>query len=566
MIYTVGNKVEGIEDVGIEHCVSYFKNKINSGELKSIALDTETSGLKFLTNKILSIQLGDSQRQYVLSANNPGILAAIELLLKDVIVLGHNLKFDGLFLRKYGVSLNKIWDTLLAEGVLTCGLEVERGLAAIAKKYLDIELSKDVRNTFSDQTTSLTFEQVVYAARDVEHLHSIANAQIQAAIKQDLLDCILFENQAMLPIMDIEFNGMGIDHNAWLENTKGVAAKAKILEHELDKELLKVAPEMQLEGSQLTIFPVDYKDTPRLSKVNWASPKQVLAILNNQYAIFPVDKKGKPSTEEMPLYRHRKHPFVKLLIEHRGLAKEVSSYGLKFIQKNLDIDGRVHTSFWQILDTGRLSSAGPNMQQIPADPDNPDKNYRKFFTAKPGYKLITCDFSSQEPRITAHYCQDPVLLEFFKQPKADMHSFVATKMFSVIYGKPTIIDKSKPKERAIGKQTGLKLDYGGTAFTLQNILETTQEEAQRFIDAYWAAFPTKRTYFDRKIRETMNQGFILIDPILRRKSYLSKFDRYQELRKRRDLEKPERREVMILKGDIERRAMNYPKQIWGIAA
>ncbi len=173
-----------------------------------------------------------------------------------------------------------------------------------------------------------------------------------------------------------------------------------------------------------------------------------------------------------------KPPIIDTLIAYAEKSKEVSTYGVSFIDQYLQKDGRVHTSFWQVKNTGRVSSGNkaqgaPNTQNIPRD-------HRPFFEAAPGYKLIICDYSQQEPRCLADYCQDPKLLDFVLNGDGDSHSLVASAVFSKIEGKEVKVTKKnnpysdifKMTYRDVGKQINLGLDYGKTAFSIKDDLFT----------------------------------------------------------------------------------------------
>lgn len=550
MIWRVG--LEGNNKQTPEECINFWKTKLASG-LRSIAIDTETTGLDAHTSHLVTLQIGDSDDQCVINCLSVDVTLFKDLL-ESSYIIGHNLKFDYKVLKKRGIYLNKLWDTMLAQIVLHNGLDREASLKAITKEYCNVEISKDEQTTFNIHA-ELTDKQIEYAANDVKYLHEITKKQIDALRTHDLLRTATFECKAVKAIADIEYNGMLLDTPAWLSNAEQNELLLIGVERELDTELIKNAPEYRLKALQQTMFNEEGIDATRLTGVNWRSSKQVLEILHKVYDLHPVDKKSKPSTDANALYSIRKHHFVSILLKHREKAKEISTYGKKFIHKYLNADGRVRTSFWQIVDTGRMSSRAPNVQNIPK------YSHRPFFVAPEGYKLIICDFSAQEPRVTAHYCQDDTLLKFFREGDGDIHSMVASQMYSVINGKPTKITKANKDERDVGKITGLKMDYGGSAYTLKNTLETTEQEAQRFIDAYWAGFPNKRQYFDRKIKETFSQGYILIDNVIGRKTFLRDLPKYQSLLSNyKQLTREGLREFAVIKGSISRMAMNYPIQ------
>lgn len=580
MIYYVGEASlipsTNYSMASVEGCLNYFKNH------KSIAVDIETEGLDPREKKILSLQLGDKLNQYFIDVRCVNILKFKDLL-ESKLCLGHNLKFEYKFLKHNGILLDRMWDTMIAESVLFCGYEsYGYSLAVVSKRYLGVDMDKSVRASFSSSTSSKSFtdSQILYGAKDVEHLHEIAEKQHKDAIQKDLLDCMYFEFEVIKPLGDIEYNGMLMDTKGWLDNCIDNVSKLISFELSLDNELVsndssykspctvvKHRGKKILVNWQYDLFEPD-KGPDRLTRVNWSSPTQVTKILKDVFSIEVLNKENKPCSDSKLLGKvHNKPKLLELLLEYKELAKEISTYGEGFINQYLHKDGKVRTSFWQIKSTGRISSGdkkggSPNTQNIPQD-------MRKYFIAPEGYKFITCDYSAQEPRLTAHYTKDKALLDFFIKGDGDIHSMVASRMFSKLSGENIVVDKENTKHnkfpglnlRQVGKVLNLKLDYGGSAYTVKGDLNCSQEEAQKFIDALEEAFPGKKSYFDNKIKETFKNGYILIDPVIRRKSFIGP-DELTLIRKFQydHANKEERGSYYKLKGGIERKSKNFPIQ------
>lgn len=174
----------------------------------------------------------------------------------------------------------------------------------------------------------------------------------------------------------------------------------------------------------------------------------------------------------------------------------------------------------------------------------------------------------QEPRLTAHYCQDPALIELFLHGDGDTHGLIARKVFEAIEGVPQDItkenegwsDKFNMTKRKVGKTINLGLDYGKSAFSLKKDLGISEEEAQRIFDSAIKAFPQKEVYFKKKREETLRNGYVLIDPIIRRKSFLT--SQLGRLRQLSNIKNPEREvvsEMKSIEGLIQRDSQNYPK-------
>ena len=151
--------------------------------------------------------------------------------------------------------------------------------------------------------------------------------------------------------------------------------------------------------------------------VNWNSSEQVPALLS---ALHKIDSSEKEVLENFP------HQIGYAILEYRQAVKLKSTYGEKFLQ-HVDDDGYVRTNINQILETGRISTSRPNMQQIPAY-EAVGTKYRNAFIAEPGWKYVDSDYSSQELVIIAEISKDPVWLEALKKGE-DLHSVTAALVY-----------------------------------------------------------------------------------------------------------------------------------------
>ncbi len=191
----------------------------------------------------------------------------------------------------------------------------------------------------------------------------------------------------------------------------------------------------------------------------------------------------------------------------------VTTFGKDWLKYIHPITGRIHTSYRQILHTGRISSNGPNVQNIPGDVE-----YRKAFVATNGSKLVNCDYAAQESRITAELSGDTEMLKFFNEGhpihKDDYHSFTGTKMFSLMRNEPDLVisKKTHPEERNAAKTISFKIAYGGSAHSLKDDFGVEEEVAQEFIDSYMKAFPALDKYFKDGIERAEKKGYIDMMP------------------------------------------------------
>lgn len=579
MVYLTSHQQEiPTEDYSIakiEDVLDYFKDK------EWIALDTETQGRSPITKKIITLQLGDSDNQFVIDVRGIDILNFKELI-ESKSIIGHNIGFDYKFLKVAGINLGKVWDTMLAECCIFRGYKDHGyGLDVVSQRYTGVLLDKTERgNFFKLKSEALSKAQIEYARLDVTYLHKIMEKQRALAINFDLLDYIEFECESMKPHMDIEINGMRVDVDAWLKNADEMKYKVFDIEKQLDSILTEEDPSYYYPHSRvMTYKKVKGKKVPlynlipsqpdlfssyqvdRFTSINWASDDQVIEIFRKVYKLDPRDLDGTPSTGFKVLLKlSRTNKLADVLMKHREASKEVSTYGEAFIKNYLHEDNRIRTSFWQIRDTGRSSSGSkrnlsPNTQNIPPD------THRKFFITDPGNKFITCDFSQQEPRVLADKCQDPILLDFVLNGDGDSHSLIATIISPFFFDKEIkvtkennpIVPKYNDKIRQIGKIINLGLDYGKTAYSIKDDLQCTEKEAEDLVKLIKDKFKGKETYFAQVIKESFAKKYILIENVLRSKTFLPQMKVLKDAGDNKRL-------YATTKGEIERLCQNYPIQ------
>jgi DNA polymerase-1 len=187
------------------------------------------------------------------------------------------------------------------------------------------------------------------------------------------------------------------------------------------------------------------------------------------------------------------------VLEYRQLAKLKSTY-VDALPALLDSDtGRLHTTFEQTgTATGRLSSANPNLQNIPIRTEL-GREIRAAFTAAPGHLLVAADYSQIELRLLAHFSRDPLLVEAFRRGD-DIHTLTASQVFGV----PPLMVTAEHRRRA--KVVNFGIIYGLSAFGLSQNLGIDTSEAKSYIDAYFEKYHGVRTFLDRTLEETRRSG------------------------------------------------------------
>ncbi|HWQ51097.1 MAG TPA: DNA polymerase I [Terriglobales bacterium] len=190
------------------------------------------------------------------------------------------------------------------------------------------------------------------------------------------------------------------------------------------------------------------------------------------------------------------HPVVGMVLEYRKLAKLTSTYvdGLLAL---VGPDGRIHTTFKQTATvTGRLSSAEPNLQNIPVR-EELGRELRRMFVAPAGSLLLDADYSQIELRVLAHIANDPVMTETFKAG-GDIHAETARRVFG----------SDAPEWRRRAKAVNFGIVYGISDFSLAGDIGVTRAEARRFIDGYFTVYSGVKKYLDGCVAKAKTDGYV----------------------------------------------------------
>jgi len=239
------------------------------------------------------------------------------------------------------------------------------------------------------------------------------------------------------------------------------------------------------------------------SEFNINSPKQLGDVLFNRLNLPKPVKYGKGKTistavdvlEELAA----NHKAPKLVLEYRQLSKLKSTYVDALPALLSRNTGRLHTTFDQTgTATGRLSSANPNLQNIPIRTEL-GREIRAAFTAAPGNLLVAADYSQIELRLLAHYSQDPLLVEAFRRGD-DVHTLTASQVFGI----PPLMVTADHRRQA--KVVNFGIVYGLSPFGLSQNLGIETSEAKKFIDAYFEKYKGVRAFIDRTLEETRREG------------------------------------------------------------
>ena len=239
---------------------------------------------------------------------------------------------------------------------------------------------------------------------------------------------------------------------------------------------------------------------PEFEGINWNSHVQVSKLfIKIGIPIRIVDKDKtrklgktvyKNSVAEGHLSKYKKKfKIVKAYLLYKKMSKLVSTYGESFLKHVNPVTKRVHSSYFQILNTGRISSSGPNMQNIPTE----DKahGFRRAFEAIEDWEIVVADYSGQETRVLADFAAEPALIHFLLNGDGDLHSDTARRMF------PNFISKKEsPVLRAKAKNLNFSISYGGNEQTLWEKYQIPVTEGKKLIKSYYNIYPALKSYFE----------------------------------------------------------------------
>ncbi|WP_293003392.1 DNA polymerase I [Nevskia sp.] len=481
--------------------------KLEAAEL--ICVDTETDALDAMQSGLVGLAFATEAGHgwYVplthdyLGApkqlDRTAVLARVKPLLEDPArpKLGQHIKYDLNVLARHGVNVRGVaFDTMLESYVLDAAGN-RHDMDTLAEKYLNhktISFS-DVAGKGKGQ---LTFNQVAidqatqYSAEDADITLRLHEALFPKLAAEPALRSV-FETLEMplVPVLaGMEFAGVKVD----------TALLARV-----STELAKRMDEIQAECFAAAG-----------GEFNLGSPKQLQVILFDQLKLRVVSKtpKGDPSTAENVLEELAdEHPLPRLILEWRGMSKLKSTYADNLPKQVNPQTGRIHTSYHQaVAQTGRLSSNDPNLQNIPVRTAD-GRRIRQAFIAEPGNALLSIDYSQIELRLMAHFSEDERLQDAFRRG-LDIHLATAAEVF----GQP--LDQVSAESRRAAKAINFGLIYGMSAFGLAKQLGIGRNDAQDYIDRFFARYPGVKRFMETTKEQARASGYV--ETLFGRRLYL----------------------------------------------
>ncbi|MBK8813125.1 MAG: hypothetical protein IPN69_20670 [Acidobacteria bacterium] len=434
-----------------------------------LGFDTETTELDPFDGDLRLVQLSSGKNTFVIDIKPFSKLGNLRSLaelkpLRDLlfaprpIKIAHNAKFDAKWIKHHlGTDLNGIFDTMLASQLIAAGDQDRRhNLAEVAAFFLGIEVDKSEQ--VSDWSAAeLSPSQIQYAAKDAAVMIALRERIVERLKQDELINAAKLEFDCVMPIAAMELNGFYIDQGRWREQLERVKKQLAVIAAELQQMLSAGVAQASLFG---------------VAEINLDSQAQVLDALKNLGVPVP------DSTRQWQLEPlAHKYPVVAKLLEYRGAAKAVSSFGENILEFINPGTARIHSDFRQIgAPSGRFSSSKPNVQQIPHE-----EEYRRCFRAPDGRKLIIADYSQIELRILADFSGDENFISAFESG-ADFHKITASQVFNVPAEEVT------PDQRSFAKRLNFGVVYGIGASRFASMTGLTQTEAEDTLRRYFSTY------------------------------------------------------------------------------
>lgn len=443
----------------------YVDNPNDINIESDFALYIECSDFNYHNGDIASAAICDSEKNYLIDLK---VLNEVLLKLVGKPCYTYDYKKNICLLKKHGFNNLECTGDLLITSYLLNKTTKNEDIAFLMNANGDeIRFLEDVYKAGIDSNETIKKARFIYEHKD-EHLKEI---------KMEKLDKLYYEIELPLVkvLADMEYTGIRVDRSV-LEEMK-VDVKNQI--DAVTKEIYELAGE----------------------EFNIASPKKLGIILFEKLGLpyKKMNKEGYKTDAKVLQKLVDVHPIINKILTFRNLSKIYSTY-LEGLIATIKEDGKVHTIYKQTLTrTGRLSSAEPNLQNIPMH-DELAKQIRKSFL--PEYTcFLSCDYSQIELRILAHISKSEDLIKAFIN-KEDIHRRVAAD----IYGKK--FEDVTSEERSTAKSVIFGIVYGISGFGLGEDLGINPKEASMFINKYYELYPGVKNYMDNIIKEAYEYGYV----------------------------------------------------------
>ncbi len=519
-----------------------------------VAFDIEATSLDPFTGQIILMQVGTKDWANVYDVRKLPEDKVVYLLdlIKIREVISHNAKFEWLYVyEKYGINLNKLYDTMLSEVLILAGLgRPFYSLNDLTEKYLGVTLEKNIRSAFEDNyDLIITPELVEYGANDVLYLPYIREQQLEKLAEIKSLRVHDLEMRLLPVVAKMEHNGVLLNREEWTRLAIYALDKAGELNTEIQEsivdvvrgEIEKYAGDWEDSRDMLQYFQVTLtkekkkvkysrdhlstvKDVDGMVQVfnenfNSGSPKQMKRIFHLKGT--PVSStNSKVMKREFP-----DDPFVDLIVTYREWLKRGSSFGFNFFNFINKHTGRIHSQFNQLgTATGRFASEKVNLQNVLALSE-----YRNCFLATKGYEMITADYSQIELVIAADISGEPNMIEAFLAGES-LHEQTAIKVLNAL---PEDViadengDRKDNKIYTIAKSTNFAILYGTSAKGLAINFGLPHKEGLRILGKHKDIYPRLHAFINLAKASIVTKGYS-ITKFGRRRNFVvaRRFDKY----------------------------------------
>ena len=559
-------------------CISVEESLRILEPLRVVGLDTETTGTEIWQGMMLTLQLGNKENQVVIDCMTINVKQYKDYLESNRLFIIHNAKFDLRWLYKEHIVVRNVYDTYLAEKILYLGFPpgiISLSLQACCDRYLNVFLDKTMRGKIH---AGMTEDVIVYAANDVVYLEDIMNSQLSIISARGQRVALDIENEFVRVLAYIEFCGIRLDPERWKAKMAKDTERLRVAEKKLnewvvdyvmkknDPSLISINYDFNNKGKPAKLADSVYVVIPAPSLfsefdtgpqciINWNSSKQVIRLFEELgFDLLVKDKKtGKMKKSVESKYielQVDKSTIAPLYLEYSAAFKVVTSFGQNFLDAINPVTQRIHPTFNQMMDTGRLScgSGGKgkggktkdddiveeedenkdtttqsndksvNIQQLPATEET-----RAAFIPEKGHMLIDCDYGDQEGHVFTELSGDKEWIDFYNDPnQRDGHSFVAKMCF------PKDLDGIEEKDvkkmrkdlRDLAKKARFCFNYNGQAPTMATNCNIPVDFATEIYNNYFKRFYGIAGYFKVQKRDMWNRGYILISKITGLRAYI----------------------------------------------
>jgi len=413
---------------------------------------------------------------------------------RNIRKIGQNIKYEYIMLRKMGIHMKGVFfDTMVASYVLDPSRQ-GHNLGDMSISYLNHKMTP-ITELIGKGKGRITMDRVdVTKVKDYSCEDSDVTRRLSRIFTKELK-----EKELEDLFFDIEMPLVEVLASMEMEGVKLDVSYLKRLSKEMEK---------RLSSYEKRIYDMAAEE------FNINSPKQLARILfeKKHMPVIKKTKTGASTDEEVLRNLAIKYDLPGQILKYRGYSKLKSTY-VDALPDMINPDtGKVHTSFNQaVAQTGRLSSSGPNLQNIPIKTEEGKKIRKAFIPSSGNRMLLTADYSQIELRILAHLSGDENLLKAFNGDR-DIHRFTASKIYDIDE------DDVTDEMRSHAKTINFGIVYGMGAFKLSKGLGINIDEAKKFIDNYFDRYAGVKIYLEDKLRDARKRKYV--STIMQRRRYI----------------------------------------------